>query len=326
MHSRSLRRLRHAHTFGQDARRPGEARTLVVIAITGVMMVVEIAAGSLFGSMALLADGLHMASHTAALTINAVAYVYARRHATDQRFSFGTGKVNTLAGFTGAVLLALFALLMGWESVARLLTPVPIALDQAIFVAVIGLIVNGVSALILDFRGDRSHEEHEHGHAHHDHNLAAAYLHVLADMLTSLLAIVALLAAKYFAMQWMDPVMGLVGALVVTRWSLGLARMTTAVLLDRTAPDEVVEAIRRSIENDSDNRIADLHVWSVGPSIYSATVSLVTHEPRQPSHYKNLVPAGMGLVHLVVEVYRCADEPGCAGEPLSRSPDHRGAG
>jgi cation diffusion facilitator family transporter len=313
MHSRSLRRLQHSHTFGQDAKRPGERRTLVVIAITTVMMVVELVTGALFGSMALLADGLHMASHAAALTINVVAYVYARRHASDRRYSFGTGKVNTLGGFTGAVLLAGFSLAMLWESAARLIAPVSIALNQAILVAVVGLVVNAVSAVVLDYRAAGA-EEQEEPHAHHahpDHNLAAAYLHVLADMLTSVLAIVALLAAKYFAMTWMDPVMGLVGALLVLRWSVGLLRMTTSVLLDRTAPREIVEAIQRAIESASDNRIADLHVWPVGPSIYSATVSLVTHEPRPPSHYKQLVPAGLGLVHLVVEVYPCVDGDAC---------------
>src|SRR5688572_30986024 len=197
-----LARLRHDHAFGQDRRRPGESRTQLVIAITASMMVVEIAAGILFGSMALLADGLHMASHAVALGINAYAYAYARRHAHDGAYSFGTGKVNTLGGFTGAVLLAAFALLMASESVQRLVTPVPIAFDQAILVAVVGLVVNGVSMLILKSSHPHDHDHHNddhaaehHAHAHSDHNLLAAYLHVLADALTSLLAIVALLAA-----------------------------------------------------------------------------------------------------------------------------------
>src|SRR6185503_16027209 len=217
MQDDGLTRWRHEHSFGQDRRRPGESRTQVVIAITATMMVIEIAAGALFGSMALLADGLHMASHAVALGINAYAYAYARRHARDAAYSFGTGKVNTLGGFTGAVLLAAFALLMAAESVQRLVSPIRIAFDQAIWVAVLGLIVNGASMLILgrhahdDDDHGHSHDDHDHDHDHvhgaasHDHNLVSAYLHVLADALTSLLAIVALLAAKYFGLAWMDP-------------------------------------------------------------------------------------------------------------------------
>jgi len=215
----------HDHSFGQDVRRPGESRTLIVIGITAAMMVVEIAAGIAFGSMALLADGLHMGSHAAALTVTAVAYVYARRHAGDPRYSFGTGKVNALGGFSSAVLLAMFALLMVWESVHRFLNPVEIHFDRAILVAVIGLVVNGASALVLGTghghgHGDHHADDHDHardhgphGHSHgHDHNLRAAYFHVLADALTSVLAIVALLAGKHLGLTWMDPAMGIVGA------------------------------------------------------------------------------------------------------------------
>ena len=200
MHQDNLKNWQHSHSFGQHIKRPGETRTLIVIALTGVMMFVEIGAGLMFGSMALLADGLHMASHTAALTINAFAYIYARRHAHNEGFSFGTGKVNTLGGFTGAVLLAGFAFFMAWESIERLLSPVAIAFNQAIVVATMGLVVNGVSVLILGHthsHGDEDHDdEHGHHHHHHDHNLLAAYLHVLADALISVLAIFALLGAK----------------------------------------------------------------------------------------------------------------------------------
>ena len=328
MHEHNLDAWRHSHAFGQHLKRPGESRTLIVIAITGAMMVVEIVAGMVYGSMALLADGLHMASHAAALSINAFAYVYARRHAHDERFSFGTGKVNTLGGYTGAVLLAGFALAMGIESVARLAAPVPIAFDQAIFVAVVGLLVNGASVFILghhhhpeqahdvqtdleahahyhDHRHEHEHE-HEHPHdAHHDHNLVSAYLHVLADALTSLLAIFALLAAKYFGFIWADPLMGIVGAVLVARWSLGLLHSTSVVLLDRQGPDDVQGLIRRRIEAADDNRVTDLHLWAVGPQMYSAIVSVVTHEPKAPEHYKALLPKGLGIVHLVVEVNRC---------------------
>ena len=301
------------------------------------MMVVEIAAGILFGSMALLADGLHMASHTAALTINAFAYMYARRNAHNEQFSFGTGKVNTLGGYTGAVLLAGFALLMVWESAARLISPVEIAFNQAIFVAVLGLIVNGASVLILGHHHhpenaqdspehfdthahdhNHSHEHghgHSHAHQHHDHNLVAAYLHVLADALTSLLAIFALLGAKYFGFIWADPMMGIVGALLVGKWSLGLLHSTSTVLLDREGPHDMRKVIQERIEGEDDNRIVDLHVWAVGPNIYSVILSLVTHEPKPIEHYKRLIPPDLGIMHIAIEVHTCSDE----GLPLTPS-------
>jgi len=336
MHQNNLHLWQHSHAFGQDVRRPGETRTLIVIAITASMMVVEIAAGIAFGSMALLADGLHMASHTAALTINAFAYMYARRHAHNEKFSFGTGKVNTLGGYTGAVLLAGFALLMVWESGARLIAPVEIAFNQAIFVAVLGLIVNGASVFILGHhdhpeepRGRSEHieaqahdhghsAEHAHSHHHHDHNLIAAYLHVLADALTSLLAIFALLGAKYFGLIWADPLMGIVGAVLVGRWSIGLLHNTSTVLLDREGPAEMREIIRERIEAEDDNRVVDLHVWAVGPSIYSMIVSIVTHHPKPVEHYKELIPPDMGVMHVAVEVHRCSDE----GLPIVTAEEH----
>jgi cation diffusion facilitator family transporter len=305
----------HSHAFGQDVKRPGETRTIFVIVITAVMMVVEVTAGAVFGSMALLADGLHMASHSVALGINVFAYIYARRHAHDARYSFGTGKVNTLGGYTGAVLLAGFSLVMAWESVARFLSPTPIAFNEAIFVAVIGLVVNGVSVVILgEHRHPEEHEDltdalEEHGHYHdehyhhHDHNLISAYLHVLADALTSVLAIFALLAAKYFGLVWADPAMGVVGAVLVGRWSLGLLRTTSVVLLDREGPDELRELIKRRIEEQEGNRVTDLHVWAVGPRLYSAVVGVATDRAHPPDHYKRLLPPGLGIVHLVVEVH-----------------------
>jgi cation diffusion facilitator family transporter len=321
MQEDAVARWRHDHSFGQDQRRPGERKTQFVIAITATMMVVEIAAGVLFGSMALLADGLHMASHAVALGINAYAYAYARRHAHDSSYSFGTGKVNTLGGFTGAVLLAAFALLMVSESVQRLVMPVPIAFDQAILVAVVGLLVNGASMLILgqghehahDHDHDAGHErehdhDHEHGdaghaHAGHDHNLVSAYLHVLADALTSVLAIVALLAAKYFGLTWMDPFMGIVGAVLVARWSFGLLKATSAVLLDRSAAPEICAAVREGIERVDGNRVVDLHVWCIGLNLYSVEVTVVTPVPRPPEDYKALLPEGINIVHATVEVH-----------------------
>ena len=307
----SLAPWRHDHAFGQDAPRPGERKTQFVIAITATMMIVEIVAGVVFGSMALLADGLHMASHAAALSINAFAYVYARRHARDAAYSFGTGKVNTLGGFTGAVLLAGFALVMVVESVQRLVVPLPIAFNQAIFVAVVGLIVNGVSMLILGHDHDHAHEhadhDHDHDHDHdsaaHDHNLVSAYLHVLADALTSVLAIGALLAAKYFGYTWMDPLMGIVGAVLVARWSMGLLRDTSAVLLDRSASQPVRDEIRSSLETAEGDRVVDLHVWCIGLNLYSVVAVVIAPLPQPPQHYKSLLPTDLGIVHATVEVH-----------------------
>lgn len=317
MHTESIERWVHDHTFGQDRKKSAEHRTLIVIAITLVTMAVEIAAGIVFGSMALLADGLHMGSHASALAISAFAYYYTRRHAKDARFNFGTGKVSSLAGFAGAVTLVLFALVMAWESVARFISPVAIGFDQAIFVAVLGLIVNGICLLILGGHGHshvRSRREddggdHDHSsrrHEHPDHNFRSAYLHVTADALTSVLAIFALLAGKYLRQGWLDPFMGVVGAALVVRWSWGLLRSSARVLLDLQAPDEVREAIRKAIESQGDNRVSDLHVWSVGPGIYAAEVAIVSSRPLDPDSYCSLLPKELGLVHATFETHLCA--------------------
>jgi cation diffusion facilitator family transporter len=296
----------HGHGFGQDQKRPGEVRTILVIAITGIMMVVEIATGILFGSMALLADGLHMASHAAALSINVFAYIYARRYAHDHRYTFGTGKVNALGGFTGAILLAFFALIMTWESIKRFVYPVEIAFNQAIIVAVFGLIVNGVSVFILGYQNNHEHRNGDDQDHHHDHNLKAAYLHVLADALTSLLAIFALLTAKYLDLIWMDPLMGIVGAILVSRWSFGLIRDASGVLLDERGSERIIKKIKNCIEKDESNRISDLHLWSVGPNINAVIISVVTSDPKPPEHYKQLIPSDLNLVHVTVEVHQYA--------------------
>ncbi len=294
-----MSRWRHSHAFGQDKKQSGEFRTFIVIAITSSMMLVEIVAGLAFGSMALLADGLHMGSHTIALSINAFAYVYARRNANNERYSFGTGKVNTLGGYTGAILLAVVASMMAWESVERLIAPISIAFNQAIIVAVLGLVVNGASVFIL---GINQGHEHEHGHHRHDHNLRSAYFHVLADAITSLLAIFALLVGKYFGAVWMDSVMGVVGAALVARWSLSLLKSTGVILLDQQSSKETQDSIRKTIEND-DNRIVDLHLWAVGPDIYSAVISIVSRSPQQPEYYKSLLANDLTLDHVSIEVH-----------------------
>jgi cation diffusion facilitator family transporter len=308
MHKNNLHLWQHAHVFGQEQKCSGETRTIFVIGITTIMMLVEIVAGLIFGSMALLADGLHMATHTVALMINVIAYVYARRHAHDAQYSFGTGKVNALGGFTGGVLLVVFALVIAWESCQRIFNPVHIGYNQAIFVAVIGLVVNGVSALIL---GHDDHDTHEHSHDHHDHNLRSAYIHVLTDAFISILAVIALLMAKYFRLIWMDPFMGVIAVFVVCRWSIGLLQSTSSILLDRQGSKEIQHKIKESIENFDDNRITDLHLWAIGPNIYAADISVVSHNPQQPEHYKKLIPSDLGLVHVTVEVHQCSEKEKC---------------
>ena len=320
MHTRSLQPWQHDHAFGQNVRQAGERRALFVAILTAAMMVVEIAAGIAFGSMALLADGLHMASHAAALALAVAAYIYARRHAHDRRFTFGTGKVNALAGYSSAVVLAMFALLMVWESGNRLLLPRPIDFDQAILVACLGLVVNLASMLLLGggyhrhaaadegrHHDDAHHHHRGHDHGAADHNLRGAYLHVLADALTSVLAIVSLGVGRILGWSWPDAVVGLIGALLVARWALGLAHRAGGVLLDREAPAAVLEQIRSAIETE-DSRIADLHVWSVGMDSYAAALSIVAHAPRSPEDYKAKLPASARVVHATIEVHRCEDE------------------
>ena len=309
MHIHSIEKWRHDHDFTIDTSE-GERRTWLVVLLTASMMVVEIAAGYLYGSMALLADGWHMGTHVAALAISLFAYRYARHHADNPAYSFGTGKVGALGGFASAVALAVVALMMGMESVKRLVFPETIHFDQAILVAVIGLVVNLVSAWLLHGGQGHDHHHHEHdeGHGHHDHNLRAAYLHVLVDALTSLLAIVALFTGKYFGWVWMDACMGLVGAALITRWGYGLLRETSGVLLDGTPGRERLGQIREAIESDEDNRVSDLHVWRLGPRSYGVIVSLVTHHPRDPEHYKDLLGEFSELEHITVEINHCEGE------------------
>jgi cation diffusion facilitator family transporter len=309
MHIYSLESWKHSHQFNIGDKK-GERKTKQVILLTLTMMVVEIAAGMLFGSMALLADGWHMGTHAAALGISAIAYYYARRHADNPKYTFGTGKVGVLGGFTSAIILAVVALLMIVESTERLILPQPIRFDEAIVVAATGLIVNLVSAYILR----DSHHSHDHGpehHSHHarDYNLMAAYLHVLADALTSLLAIIALVAGKAFGWLWMDPLMGVVGAVVIMRWSYGLLRDTGKILLDRDVSMKTVSAIYATIESDSDNRVSDLHIWRIGTNQLAAIISIVTHFPKPPDHYKKLLFGFEELAHVTIEVNRCDSDP-----------------
>ena len=311
-----LATLRHGHTFETDRPVEGERRTRWVVGITVTMMVAEIVAGSLFRSMALLADGWHMGTHAAALGVAAFAYAYARRHAADPRYSFGTGKVGALAGFASAVGLAVVSLLVLGESASRLASPVAIAFDEAIAVAFVGLLVNLLCAWLLkgEEHGhghgaahDHDHEGgHPHAHAgggtHRDHNLRAAYLHVLADALTSVFALVALGTGKVLGWTWMDPVMGIVGALVIARWSFGLLRDTSAVLLDAEVGAALRDAIRAAVEVAGD-RVTDLHVWRVGPRHHAAIVAVATTAGASARAIRERLRPFPDLAHLTVEVH-----------------------
>lgn len=313
MHSHSIHAFQHGHVFLGEKHNANERRTWFVVALTAAMMVVEIVGGVVYGSMALVADGWHMSTHAAALSISALAYRFARLHARNPRFSLGTGKLGELAGFSSAIILALVALLIGYESVARVFAPVAIRFDEAIIIAVVGLAVNLGSAWLLfdpDHRGHYTHEhggDHEHDASHHhahDHNIRSAYLHVLADALTSVLAIVALVAGRSYGWNWMDPLMGILGALVIARWSWGLARSAALVLLDAVPDAELVEQIRNRIEVEGD-RVCDLHLWRLGPGHLAAIVAVVSDRPKPPEAYKARLDGLVGLSHVTVEVHPC---------------------
>ncbi len=308
MKEHHVKTWRHPHSFGLDTQQEGEKRTLIVLVITLITMVIEIAAGIAFGSIALWADGLHMGSHALALGISVLAYMYARKFATDPRFTFGTGKINALGGFTGAVFLGGFALVMVWEGTERLFYPQPIIFDWAIFVAVFGLIVNGVCAYILGGHHHGHDHSHDHSHDHEDLNLKSAYLHVLADALTSVVAIVALLAGKYYGALWMDPLMGFLGAALILRWSYSLIKETGMRLLDQRAPEAVRQGVKNAIESQADTEIYDLHVWLIAPGAYAAIIGVVTHKAEPPNFYKSLIPDDLNIKHLTVEVHECHDE------------------
>lgn len=293
---------RHEHIFLGSSHDENARRTLCVVALTAVMMVGEIVAGYATGSMALLADGFHMATHAGALSVAAAAYAYAKRHSKSSRFSFGTGKVGDLAGFASALVLGLIALAIGGESVLRLFEPITVAFGTATWIASIGLAVNVASALLLSgAHHHHHHDDHGHDHSHHGHdnNLRSAYLHVLADALTSVLAIVALLSGRYLGLVWMDPVMGIVGAIVIARWSFTLMRDTAAVLLD-TSDHQVAQKVRQLVEAPGDARITDLHVWRVGPEAHAAIVEVAS--AASPAALRNRLEAVREIGHLTVAV------------------------
>jgi cation diffusion facilitator family transporter len=316
MHTRSVEAWRHDHVFLGEHHDENERRTWLVVVLTSVMMVTEIVGGTLYGSMAVVADGWHMSTHAGALAIAAGAYRIARRRAYDARFTFGTGKLGELAGYSSAMILATISVLIGYESVLRLVQPVAIEFDEATVIAIGGLGVNLVSAWLL--RGgaysrdphvhadDIERGDHDHGHAHahaRDHNLRGAYLHVLADALTSVLAIAGLLAGRIFGWIWMDPLMGAIGALVIASWSYGLIRSTGAVLLDMLPSAELAQTIRRRLEVTGD-RVSDLHLWRVGPGKMALIAAVISDEPQPPDVYKARLSEIHGLAHVTVEVHR----------------------
>lgn len=314
----------HDHIFLGAAHEDNERRTWMVIALCSAMMVAEIVGGSLFGSLALVADGLHMSTHAGAMLIAALAYTYARRHANDPRFVFGTGKLGDLAGFTSAIVLAMIALLIGYEAVSRFLSPVPIRFNQAIPIAVLGLLVNLASVWLLsgDHHGhSHGHSGHGHGHGHahdhdhdhghephaatvRDHNIRSAYIHVIADAAVSVLAIVGLVLAREFSWYWMDPLAGVIGALVIANWSWGLMRDTGGILLDMNVDRRMADKVRRVVEENGDT-VVDLHVWRVGPGHLSAILSVATNDAqRGPGFYHAALERMSGLSHMTVEVHR----------------------
>jgi cation diffusion facilitator family transporter len=313
MHTDSLDSWRHDHVFLGEQHARNERRSWAVVILCTCMMAAEIVGGLLWGSMALVADSLHMSTHAGALVIAAFAYAYARRHAHDERFAFGTGKLGDLAAFTSAIVLAMIALLIGYESVDRLIHPVAIAFDEAIPLAAIGLAVNLVSAWLLHEDDghvvDAAHEHdgshHQHRHHHDDHNLRAAYIHVVADAAVSVLALIGLTAGRELGWVWMDPVMGIVGMLVIANWSWNLVRISGAVLLDMRPEDGVATEIAQRLEAGSDDRISDLHLWRVGPGHNVAVVSLVSDRPDPPATYKERLASIAGLSHVTIEVQPC---------------------
>jgi cation diffusion facilitator family transporter len=302
--------LTHSHRF--DEGNPlAEKNTFRVAILTAVMMVIEIAGGWYYNSMALLADGWHMSSHTVALGLSVFAYAYARKYAHDPRFSFGTWKIEVLGGYTSAIFLVMVAGLMIYQSVERLISPSPIHYDQAIAIAIVGLLVNLASAWLLK---DGHHHGHEHGnhdhghddhahHGHHDLNLRSAYMHVLADAATSVLAIIALFGGKFWGVSWLDPVMGLVGAALVSVWAYGLLRDTSRVLLDAEMNAPVVAEIREVIDaSPIKAKLCDLHVWRVGKGKYACILSLTTNHQTSPEYFKQQLSIHEELVHISIEI------------------------
>ncbi len=337
-----ISRAAHSHVFLGEGHAANERRTWAAISLALFMMAAEICGGTLFGSLAVVADGFHMATHALALLIAALAYTYARRHANDARFVFGTGKLGDLAGYTSAIVLAIIALIIGYEAAQRLFAPVTIHFDEAILIATGGLAVNVATAWLLGGGRDRRGHEHshEHGHHHHgshdaparthggaasatmrDHNMRAAFVHVAADAAVSILAIFGLLLGRFFGWVFMDPVMGIVGALVIANWAYGLVRDTGGILLDMSADKTTAGELRQTIESGGDV-VADLHVWRLGPGHLGAIVSILTAQPRDVNYYRSRLSRFSMLSHVTIEVRNTA-RGGNAANKSPSAPDQR---
>ncbi len=324
MHEHQLVNWQHPHNFARINRK-GETRTKWVLLLTFSTMLVEIVAGMRFHSMALLTDGWHMATHVLAFMITIFAYRYSRIHETDNTFAFSPAKVSILGGFASSIALAMVAMMMAVEATERLITPQIINFDDAILIAVAGLSINLICALLLDdhhhhdhghhhdHEHDDEHHAHEHHHHHHDHNLRAAYLHVMADALTSILAIIALLAGKHYGWIWLDAVMGIVGAIVILSWAWGLVRETSPLLLDQAMDSHYQQAVKDTLEEDGECKVSDLHIWRISPSHHAAIVVLVTRHPKSPSYYKSLLAEFAHLDHITIEINGCVGD-GCLAE------------
>jgi cation diffusion facilitator family transporter len=318
----------HSHDFLGAAHERSERAVWAVIALCTAMMAAEIVGGLMFGSIALVADGLHMSTHAGALLLAALAYAFARRHSDDPRFTFGAGKFGDLAGFASAIVLAMIAALVAYEAIGRFFVPTPIAFAQAIPIAVIGLAVNAASAWLLSRGGDDHHHGHAHSHAHdhhsHDHRheesrrfeigggrealhrdnaMRAAVIHVMADAAVSILVIVGLSLARGFGWLWMDPLAGLIGAGVIASWSAGLIRDTGAALLDMNPDRQLAEALRRAIERDGDS-LVDLHLWRLGPGHLGAILAIETASERETGHYREAAMKVGRFSHLTIEIVR----------------------
>ncbi len=308
----SIAPWQHQHRFAK-INESGERNTRYVLYLTLITMVAEIVAGSVYGSMALLADGWHMGTHAAAFMITLFAYHYAKKYADDPKYAFGAGKVSVLGGFTSAIALGLVALLMVVESVSRLLNPENIQFNEAILVAIIGLTVNVVSVFLLKDHHSHDHGHHHHEaeeHGHHDHNLRAAYFHVLADALTSLLAIGALLFGKYLGLGWLDPVMGIVGAVIITSWAWGLMKQTGPILLDASIEESTIAEMVKTIEQEPDHQVTDIHVWPVSADHHAAMISIVSHKPKDAEYFKEKLAHFSRVDHLTIEVFACSCNEG----------------
>lgn len=295
----TFKQIHHRHDFGQGRLQKAEKRAWAVALLTLIVMFAEIIAGLMTGSMALLADGIHMGGHAIALGLAAMAYFLSRRYAEDRRLSFGSGKIKDLAAYTSALLLALSSVWLVVESVHRLLTPETLHAFEAMIVAIIGLVVNVASILLLS-------GAHEHHHHHeHDNNIKAALFHVIADAVTSVAAIAGLAAAWLWGLNWLDPAIAMVAAILILRWSWDLLKNTGAILLDAEAPVELRVQIQQHLESIPDTQISDLHLWSVGQGAWTLVASVITHHPHSPNDFKQMLNGIEGLHHPIVEVHLC---------------------